>query len=77
MDKVQIAKELAKRRALRKNAGLLMRAIENLPKKDGFEFIGVTLNNERIKCRVHKCTDGNYLILGADIDQLEWWHDLC
>ena len=54
-----------------------MRAIETIPKKDGFEFIGVTLKNEKIKCSVHKCADGNYLIFGADIAQLEWWHDLC
>lgn len=74
---MQIAKELVKRRTLRKNQGLYMRAIETIPKKDGFEFIGVTLNNERIKCSVHKCADGNYLIFGADIAQLEWWHDLC
>ena len=54
-----------------------MRPIDVLPKKDGFEFIGVTLTNEKIRCRVHKCADGNYLIIGADIVNLEWWHDLC
>ena len=77
MDKMQIVKELAKRRTLRKNVGLYMRPIDVLPKKDGFEFIGVTLTNEKIRCRVHKCADGNYLIIGADIVNLEWWHDLC
>lgn len=41
-----------------------MRELQNLPNRDGFEFIGIKNNGEQAACHIHRREDGIHVVAG-------------